>query len=115
MTVGALDRAQAEQQLQQLLTLMSDAISEPHPMHWQLAFCWLNARESFDNNEDKAHQVAGKLYEEGNYNDAALITASDYCSRVAKSYQQLKDSPMFRRFMDELYEPIRLTLVKEGS
>jgi len=115
MTVGALDRAQAEQQLQQLLTLMSDAISEPHPMHWQLAFCWLNARDSFDNNEDKAHQAAGKLYEEGNYNDAALITASDYCSRVAKSYQQLKDSPMFRRFMDELYEPIRLTLVKESS
>lgn len=115
LTVPALSRDKAEQQLQQLLGLISDAMGEPHPMHWQLAFSWLAARERADHDEDQAHQAARKVYEEGGFNDTALAVESDYCARVAKNYDQIAQSPMFRRFMDELYEPIRLTLVKEDK
>jgi exodeoxyribonuclease V gamma subunit len=116
LTVGTLTREQAEQQLKQLLGLMSEAISEPHPMHWQLALAWLEVRDNADKDpEIRADRVAAKLYEDGDFNNTALLTSTDYCSRVATSFQQVKQSPLFLRFMNEVYRPIRLTLVKEDS
>ena len=36
---------------------------------------------------------------------------SDYCGWVADTYEAIMTSPHFRRFLNELYDPLRLNAV----
>jgi exodeoxyribonuclease V gamma subunit len=66
-----------------------------------------------DNDEALAHEAAQQKYEEGGFNAPAIVTKSDYCGRVADTYEAIMTSPHFRRFLNELYDPLRLTMVPE--
>jgi exodeoxyribonuclease V gamma subunit len=82
-------------------------------MHLDVGMAWLSAMDKNEHDETLAHEAARQKYEEEGFQDPALVTKSDYCGRVAESYQAIQASPHFRRFMDELYDPMRLTLVPE--
>lgn len=115
LRVAAIPASIALQQLEQMLDLVSLSIQQPQPMHLNVALAWLTARDKADNNETQAHDVARQLYEEPGHNAPSLADSSDYCGRIAKSYQAIETSPYFRRFMNELYDPLRLTMVPEES
>ena len=103
----------AFQQLEQLLELVALSAQQPQPMHLDVAMAWLRALDKNENDEARAHETARQKYEEDGFNDPALVTKSDYCGRVAEDYSAIKSSPHFRRFINELYDPMRLTLVPE--
>ncbi|HAS14946.1 MAG TPA: exodeoxyribonuclease V subunit gamma, partial [Idiomarina abyssalis] len=105
----------AVQQLEQVLELVALSAQQPQPMHLDVAMTWLSAMDKNGQDEMLAHEAARQKYEEEGFQDPALVTQSDYCGRVAESYQAIQASPHFRRFMDELYDPMRLTLVPEDK
>lgn len=103
----------AVQRLEQLLELVALSVQQPRAMHLEVAMSWLKAMEKKEKDQQLAHDSARKAYEQAGFNTAALMTDSDYCSRIAESYDAMAASPLFHRFIDELYEPMRLTLVPE--
>ncbi|MCK7459871.1 exodeoxyribonuclease V subunit gamma [Idiomarina aminovorans] len=105
----------AIQQLEQILELVALSAQQPQPMHLDVAMTWLSSLDKKENDESLAHEAALQAYEEGGFNAAALLTSSDYCGRVAEDYSAIQTSPHFRRFINELYDPMRLTLVPEGQ
>lgn len=115
LPVAAIPAGIALQQLEQILDLVNLSIQQPQPMHLNVAMAWLNARDKADNDEAQAHDVARQLYDEPGHNAPSLADSSDYCGRIAENYQAIEASPYFRRFMNELYDPLRLTMVPEES
>lgn len=105
----------AVQQLEQILDLVALSVQQPQAMHLDVGMTWLNAMDKNEHDETLAHEAARQKYEEEGFQDPALVTQSDYCGRVAESYQAIQASPHFRHFMDELYDPMRLTLVPEDK
>ena len=113
LPVAAIPAELALQQLEQLLELVALSVQQPQPMHLDIALTWLNTLDKKDNDEALAHEAAQQKYEEGGFNAPAIATKSDYCGRVADTYETIMTSPYFRRFLNELYDPLRLTMVPE--
>ncbi|MGM0481160.1 MAG: exodeoxyribonuclease V subunit gamma [Pseudomonadota bacterium] len=105
----------AVQQLEQLLELVAFSVQQPQPMHLDVAMTWLNAIDKKQGDEALAHEAARQKYEEAGHNEPALVTQSDYCGRIAEHYQTIEQSPQFRLFIEQLYDPMRLTLVPEAK
>lgn len=115
LSVAPVPGPQALQQLEQLLELIALSVQQPQPMHLDIALEWLSALDKNDNDEALAHEAAQQKYEEGGFNAPAIVAKSDYCGRVAETYDSIMTSPHFRRFIGELYEPLRLTMVPEDK
>ena len=115
LPVAAIPAELALQQLEQLLELVALSVQQPQPMHLDIALTWLNALDKKDNDEALAHEAARQKYEEDQHKRPAIVTKSDYCGRVADTYEAIMTSPHFRRFLNELYDPLRLTMVPEDK
>jgi exodeoxyribonuclease V gamma subunit len=115
LPVAAIPAELALQQLEQLLELVALSVQQPQPMHLDIALTWLNALDKKDNDEALAHEAARQKYEEDQHKRPAIVTKSDYCGRVADTYEAIMTSPHFRRFLNELYDPLRLTMVLEDK
>lgn len=115
MSVASMPASQAEQQLQALMQLMEQAATTPLPMHQQLAMAWLATYDANEQDEAMADQQVKVLYEEGPYGQPSLASSTDYCGRVAQDYEAIKRSSSFKSFIDQLYDPMRKTMVPEGK